>query len=86
MRIHKKQKFKVGNQTDAVENPGLFVVSKETLEKWNDNYTVENYITHDNPGYREQPLEWDATNFAHNTYELSLINPDLVTYEGSWEK
>ena len=36
--------------------------------------------------YREQPIEWDAINFARQKRYINVVDKQLITYEGSWEK
>lgn len=50
-------------QHEAVKNPTNFMVSKETIDKWKNNF--KNYIDGDTDydRYRNQPIEVDARNF-----------------------
>ncbi len=45
------------------EHPTDYMVSEETIDKWEDNF--ENYISFDDDheGYKSQPVEVDARNF-----------------------
>lgn len=49
-------------QHEAVDNPTDFMVSKETIDKWDKNF--DNYIDSDDyEKYRNQPVEVDARDF-----------------------
>ncbi|MBQ1598822.1 MAG: hypothetical protein II080_09315 [Lachnospiraceae bacterium] len=50
-------------QHEAISNPTDYMVSEETIDKWEDNF--ENYISFDDDheGYKSQPVEVDARNF-----------------------
>lgn len=67
----------------AIENPEKVNVSKETIEKWKENF--DNYRSPKNgcsfEEYISQPIEWDAKHFANQVTELMGSNPD---YPGSW--
>ena len=73
-------------QNAAIDNPYLYVVSDETWNEWKNNYKVNNYINGGSNGYREQPIEWDAINFARQKKYINAVDKQLITYEGSWEK
>lgn len=73
-------------QNAVIDNPGLYVVSDETRNEWQNNYNVNNYIDGGSNGYREQPVEWDAINFAKEKNYINAVDKQLITYEGSWEK
>ena len=53
-------------QQEAVDNPTDYMVSKETIELWKENF--DNYISSgtDYKKYREQPVEVDARDFQIN--------------------
>lgn len=74
-----------GYQHQACEHPEKFMVSKETLDQWRENFKPGNYKTAKSDGwdaYARQPVEWDAMNFAKQDYYTSQISgPD---YAGSW--
>lgn len=74
-----------GYQHQACEHPEKFMVSKETLDQWRENFKPGNYKTAKSDGwdaYARQPVEWDAMNFAQQDYYTSQISgPD---YAGSW--
>ena len=44
------------------------------------------YINGGSNGYREQPIEWAAINFAWQKRYINAVDKQLITYEGSWEK
>lgn len=69
-------------QHAAVETPGDFKVSSETIEQWRNNF--DHYIKgeDDFDGYRAQPIEYDANSFARNYGSTNGVTP---TYGGSWE-
>lgn len=50
-------------QHEAVDHPTDYMVSKDTIDKWDDNF--DNYISSDTDydGYRNQPVEVDARDF-----------------------
>lgn len=69
-------------QHAAVENPDQFLVSKETRDKWADNF--KDYKDADTYGYEEyvtQPIEYDAKNFAEQYGDIAGYTPK---YGGSW--
>lgn len=50
-------------QHEAIDHPTDYMVSKETIEEWKNNF--DNYINSDTDfeGYRKQPVEADARDF-----------------------
>lgn len=54
------------NQHEAVDHPTKYMVSKETIDIWEENF--DNYISSetDYDQYREQPVEVDARDFQVN--------------------
>ena len=72
-------------QHTATEHPEQFLVSAQTLEKWRQNFPRENYKTVSKDGYAayvQQPIEWDAKNFAGQKQDVAgYNNPE---YRGSW--
>ena len=52
-------------QHEAVDHPTRFMVSKETIDTWGNNFKPGNYISSedDYDAYRAQPVEVDARNF-----------------------
>lgn len=72
-------------QHAAVEDPGSYKVSAETIKRWKDNFA--NYKSTDDgkttySQYVSQPVEYDAKNFAKQYTDLSGAKPE---YKGSWE-
>ena len=72
-------------QHAAVEDPGSYKVSAETIKRWKDNFA--NYKSTGDGGttyiqYVSQPVEYDAKNFAKQYSDLSGAKPG---YKGSWE-
>ena len=82
-----------GYQHEAIRNPDKHIVSEETRAIWEKNAptgifdsVVGNYIVakddrSNRKEYLEQPIEWDANNFA-KLYEL--IEGLTPVYGGSW--
>jgi len=71
-------------QHQAVENPEKFMVSKETLKKWEENFKPGKYKNAQKDGYEAyvtQPIEWDAKNFAKQKNDVKGYTPE---YAGSW--
>ena len=71
-------------QHTAVDNPGKFMVSEETLRQWGENFKSGNYKTVQKDGYDAyvtQPIEWDAKNFAGQKQDVAGYDPE---YRGSW--
>ena len=68
-------------QREAIDDPLRHIVSNETRTVWERN--IDNYVRfqHGVDEYRQQPIEWDAFNFARQTDVLSGLTPE---YEGSW--
>lgn len=70
-------------QHQAIRTPELYIVSKETLEQWdNNNKHYISYNGKDNyPEYVQQAIEWDAKNFAKQYDDIDDYTGD---YAGSW--
>ncbi|WP_298069902.1 hypothetical protein [uncultured Mailhella sp.] len=70
-------------QYAAVEDPGSYNVSAETIEQWKNNFAPGNYYSGDDYSrYVSQPIEYDAKNFAKQYNDLARAKPE---YKGSWE-
>ena len=69
-------------QHAAIENPGDFNVSAETIEQWRENF--DHYIDGnvDFDGYRAQAIEYDANSFSKDYGATRNVDP---SYGGSWE-
>ena len=65
-------------QHSAVDDPEGYLVSEETLDRWENNF--KHYID-EGIEYYEQPVEWDTFNFAHQEDRVINANPE---YRGSW--
>ena len=69
-------------QRAAIDNPGQFKVSEETIAQWRENFRPGVYYSGDDyPRYVSQPVEFDAKNFAKQYSDLNRANPE---YRGSW--
>ena len=69
-------------QHTAVEHPEQFMVSGETLEKWRYNFShYKDADTYGYDSYVQQPIEWDAKNFAKQKGDVKGRTPE---YAGSW--
>lgn len=69
-------------QHTAVKNPEKFMVSRETLDAWQKNFEPGGYYSGDDYAkYVQQPIEWDAKNFAKQYSDVEGYTPE---YAGSW--
>ena len=70
-------------QHAAIENPGNFNVSPETIEQWKNNFSNYKSTSKGNTyeEYVAQPVEYDAKNFAKQYSDIEGVEPE---YAGSW--
>jgi hypothetical protein len=73
-------------QWESVEDPDAHIVDEDTRKAWKDNWY--NYVDSnaDRTGYYQQPIEWDAFNFATQYDRVQIYINGNNNYQGSWDQ
>jgi hypothetical protein len=74
-------------QYETVNDPNAHSVGSATREAWTNNFPgTGTYVGGNDAPYYQQPIEWDAFNFATQYDRVERFIEGNNNYQGSWDQ